>query len=371
VISRCRGLGAVPCSSEGQALTLAAVRGPAAQDDGWNGKWGVEDQGRRYQLCSLLRERRHIVGGRPSCRTVQLSTALTSAGEGGDPPAGPYLKKHIGSRMAAARGLTAAALLAKQFDQELKVKRDREQEAALKAANDPAAWAAEVRMRSMAKVVKQEERARSMTAAFVETERAQATVGELIAKIRRLGLYKDKEALSEGTLIKVRELLSKAGMQPMPGRDPAERKAALRYQLLEIMTAVKALDQCRIEWSKNLCQDESNSGWPRGGMLYSVIADEWPELTHGRIVTNMTHELGVRNLPFVLEPNTGARVMIVLQEVISPGRVATSEQQFGEGTGAEDLLDSLETPLCLRCFSMALRWSKQSLANPLWRCTKK
>jgi hypothetical protein len=34
--------------------------------------------------------------------------------------------------------------------------------------------------------------------------------------------------------------------------------------------------------------------------------------------------------------------MIVLPEVIYPGKVATLEQQFGEGTGAEDFLDSLD-----------------------------
>jgi hypothetical protein len=55
----------------------------------------------------------------------------------------------------------------------------------------------------------------------------------------------------------------------------------------------------------------------------------------------MINKLWVRNLLFVLEANTG--VMIVLPEVISPGRVATVEQQFGEGTGAMDLLDSLDT----------------------------
>ncbi len=96
----------------------------------------------------------------------------------------------------------------------------------------------------MAKAAKQEERARSMTAAFAETERAQATVEKLSAKQRRLGL--DHEALPEDVLIKVRELLSKAGMQPMPGRDPAERKAALRYQLLETMTAVKDKDEAQV-----------------------------------------------------------------------------------------------------------------------------
>ena len=80
-----------------------------------------------------------------------MSTALTSAGEGGSPPAGPYLKEHISSHMAAARGLTAAAMLEKQITQERKVKKDQEQEAAQKAANDPAAWAAEVRMSALAK----------------------------------------------------------------------------------------------------------------------------------------------------------------------------------------------------------------------------
>jgi hypothetical protein len=62
----------------------------------------------------------------------------------------------------------------------------------------------------------------------------------------------------------------------------------------------------------------------------------------------MLHELGVRNLLFVLKANTG--VMIVLPEVIFPGRVATLEQQFGEGTATEDFLDSLDTitPLMLQ-----------------------
>ena len=57
-------------------------------------------------------------------------------------------------------------------------------------------------------------------------------------------------------------------------------------------------------------------------------------------MTNTINEIRVRNLLFILEANT--RVMIVLQEVISPGKVATLEQQFTEGTGEMDLLDSLD-----------------------------
>jgi hypothetical protein len=165
---------------------------------------------------------------------VQLSKALTGVGESGASQDGHDFKKHISSHMAAAGGLTAAALLAKQIAQELKVKKDREQEALREAANDPAAWAAEVRMNAMARAAKQEERARSMTAAFVETERAHATVDKLSAKLRRLGM--DHEALPEDVLLKVRELLSKAGMQQVPGRDQAERNAALKYQLLQTMS---------------------------------------------------------------------------------------------------------------------------------------
>jgi hypothetical protein len=56
---------------EGEGLTLAVVRGPTAQDNGWNGKWVVEDQGR------------HVLGD--------------VLGGAGGPPAGPYLKKHISS----------------------------------------------------------------------------------------------------------------------------------------------------------------------------------------------------------------------------------------------------------------------------------
>ena len=32
----------------------------------------------------------------------------------------------------------------------------------------------------------------------------------------------------------------------MPGRDPAERKTALRYQLLETITAVKDMDEAQV-----------------------------------------------------------------------------------------------------------------------------
>ena len=95
------------------------------------------------------------------------------------PPAGPHLKHHIGSHMAAARVLTAAELLAKQLAQELKVKKDREQEAERKAANNPAAWVTAVRNSTMDKEAKQEERSRGMTAVFAETERTRDAVEKL------------------------------------------------------------------------------------------------------------------------------------------------------------------------------------------------
>jgi hypothetical protein len=81
--------------------------------------------------------------------------------------------------MAAARVLTAAELLAKQLAQELKVKKDREQEAERKAANNPAAWVTAVRNSTMDKEAKQEERSRGMTAVFAETERTRAAVEKL------------------------------------------------------------------------------------------------------------------------------------------------------------------------------------------------
>ena len=73
---------------------------------------------------------------------TSVSEAITSVGESGTSQDGPYFKEQIiigGSHMAAARGLTAAALLEKQIAQELKVKKEREQEASREAANDPAA----------------------------------------------------------------------------------------------------------------------------------------------------------------------------------------------------------------------------------------
>jgi hypothetical protein len=56
------------------------------------------------------------------------------------------------------------------------------------SANDPAAWAAEVRRNALTKSAKEEERARGMTAAFVETEKAQANVEKLSARMQLLGL---------------------------------------------------------------------------------------------------------------------------------------------------------------------------------------
>jgi hypothetical protein len=105
-----------------------------------------------------------------------------------------------------------------------------------------------------------------------------------------------------------------------------------------------------VQRCKTLCLDDvgSKSEWPKGEMLYSVIAIEWPELTYGRIVTGMIDELRARKLLFVLGAN--ARVMIVLPEVISPGKVATLAQQFGEGTDEQDLLELLDvlTPSMLQ-----------------------
>jgi hypothetical protein len=69
-------------------------------------------------------------------------------------------------------------------------------------------------------------------------------VEKLSARMRLLGL--DHEALNGDFLTKVGELLSKAGMQPMSARDPAERKDALRYHLLETLTAVKDKDKALV-----------------------------------------------------------------------------------------------------------------------------
>jgi hypothetical protein len=62
----------------------------------------------------------------------------------------------------------------------------------------------------------------------------------------------------------------------------------------------------------------------------------------------MIDELRARKLLFVLGANAG--VMIVLLEIISPGKVATLEQQFGEGTDEQDLLEPLDvlTPSMLQ-----------------------
>ena len=81
-------------------------------------------------------------------------------------------------------------------------------------------------------------------AALAETETAHAAVNELSAKLQRLGM--GHEAVPDDVLDKVQEILSKAGMQQMPGRNQAERKAALKYQLLETMTAMKDMDEKQV-----------------------------------------------------------------------------------------------------------------------------
>ena len=59
-------------------------------------------------------------------------------------------------------------------------------------------WASEVRKNALAKSAKEEERARERTAAFVETEKAQATVEKLSARMQLLGLDHNKEAPAGG-----------------------------------------------------------------------------------------------------------------------------------------------------------------------------
>lgn len=58
--------------------------------------------------------------------------------------------------------------------------------------------------------------------------------------MQRLGL--ESKALHEDALRKLQKMMSNAGIQPMPGRNTAARQAALRYQLLETMTAVMDTD---------------------------------------------------------------------------------------------------------------------------------
>jgi hypothetical protein len=179
---------------DGRALTLVAVRDPTALEDCWKGQWGETDRGRP----TWLREWRGSVEGRFGGHIVQWRAVLAGVVTGGAQLADPYLEKHISIRMAAARGLTAAELLARQLAQGRKVKKDQEQEAAQKAANDPAAWAAEVRRNALTKSAKEEERARGMTVALVETEKAQATVEKLSARMQLLGLDHNKEAPAGG-----------------------------------------------------------------------------------------------------------------------------------------------------------------------------
>jgi hypothetical protein len=146
--------------------------------------------------------------------------------------------------MAARGGLTAAALLARQLAHKRQVQQDQKQVAAQKTANDPAAWTEELKRAALDKEAKQEARERGMAAAFAETERAQATLEKLSAKMRRLGL--DHEALPEDALAKVGELLSKAGMRPKSARGPVGMRDTLRYLLLEAMIAVKDQDEAMV-----------------------------------------------------------------------------------------------------------------------------
>jgi hypothetical protein len=135
-----------------------------------------------------------------------------------------------------------------------------------------------------------------MTAAFAETERAQATVEKLSARMRLLGL--NHEALHGDALTKVGELLSKAGMQPMSARDPSERKDALRYQLLETMTAVKdkdkglVLDTCVYPVKEILEQSQ-------GCVVLIVTLQDGAQCTKNQIVSalrNLGEDVQVANV---------------------------------------------------------------------------
>jgi hypothetical protein len=277
---------------DGRALTLVAVRDPTVQEDCWKGQWGEADRGRP----TWLRERRRSVEGRSGGHIVQWREVLAGVVTGGVQLADPYLEKHISIRMASARGLTTAALLARQLAQGRKVKQDQEQEAAQKAANDPAAWAAEVRRNALTKSAKEEERARGMTAAFVETEKAQATVEKLSARMQLLGL--DHEALTGDVLNRVGELLSQAGMQPMQAHGLSARKDALRYQLLETMTAVMhtdtklVLDTC-VYPVKGILEQ------PKGKVVLIVTLPHGTQCTKNQIVSalrNLGEDVQVANV---------------------------------------------------------------------------
>jgi hypothetical protein len=111
---------------DGRALTLVAVRDPTAPEDCWKGQWGEADRGRP----TWLRERRRSGEGLSEGHIVQWRAVLAGVVTGGVQLADPYLEKHISIRMAVARGLTSAALLARQITQDRKAKQDQEQECA-------------------------------------------------------------------------------------------------------------------------------------------------------------------------------------------------------------------------------------------------
>jgi hypothetical protein len=105
------------------------------------------------------------------------------------------------------------------------------------------------------------------------------------------------------------------------------------------------LDQCHIEWSSHFRQHggDTGSGWPKGDTLLSIISEQWPELRHGRIVTGMITTLNKRNLLAVLEAKAG--FMIVLPQMVSQGKEATLEQQFGASGDDLTFLENLEVLL--------------------------
>lgn len=277
---------------QGRALTSATVRCPAAQSNSWDASTPA-----LATVRSSPHERRRNAEGCPSWRTAPLSKTLPRVSDwrpsrGAQAPGGLQSEWQaasiaVDSHMAAARGLTAAALLQKQIAQELKAREEREQEASRAAANDPAAWAAKVRMSATAKAIKQQERVHSLMAALAETETAHAAVNELSAKLQRLGM--GHEAVPDDVLDKVQEILSKAGMQPMPGPDSRARKAALQYQLLEAMAEMKdvneaqVIDTCVFPVKKILEQQQ--------GSVYLIVT-----LQHGAQCTKNQMVSALKNL---------------------------------------------------------------------------
>jgi hypothetical protein len=102
------------------------------------------------------------------------------------------------------------------------------------------------------------------------------------------------------------------------------------------------LDLCQVGWSSHFHQqgEELGSGWPKGDTLLSILTGTCPELCHGCIVTGMIKTFKERNLLAVLEAQAG--LMIVPPQMVSQGKSATLEQQFGASGDNLTFLENID-----------------------------